>query len=383
MLQWICRDRRVRPAQNDSVAVKRRGDIRHRSGMPSGSMEELERQSADCRRSPGFTLVELLVVIAIIGILVAMLLPAVQAAREAARRMQCNNNLKQLGLALHLYHSAFNLFPRNYNPSNGKPGRGSMLVRLLPFVEQKALYDGVNMASDASFEVSYVNGKPVYQYVVDTFICPSEPASAFTVQAIEVEGTARQLVRWGSAKGPVARTSYAPSMGNQYMPNDIVTSCTAFTDNVLGTIPNITAARHGNTKDPNLISGPFSRETWSASLAQIRDGTSNTIAMGEVRQHCGELTALGWMNHDGVWVATTGPINSPTCPGEDGVPGGGGSDCQALAAWNFSHSFRSAHPGGASFVLCDGAVRFISETIDYVTYQRLGDRRDGQVVGSF
>jgi prepilin-type N-terminal cleavage/methylation domain-containing protein len=330
----------------------------------------------------GFTLVELLVVIAIIGILVALLLPAIQSAREAARRSACTNNIKQLGLALQSYHDTYGKLPVNYNEDTGSTGRGSALTRLLPYIEEQAVYDSIDFTVDYTFVTSKLpDGTPVFSKVIATFVCPSENRAPYGPNAESNEPGFR--FRTVPAKGPLAITSYLPSMGNQYMPNDIVVTCTSLTDNIFGTIPQTDRTRHGNTKNGAEISGPFSRMTWSAKFKEITDGLSNTIALGEVRQFCGALTKLGWFHHDGAWVATTGPINSPTCPGEQGVPIEGATGCQSTLAWNYAHSFRSPHPGGTHFVFCDASVHFVTENIDYDTYQRLGDRRDGKPVGAF
>jgi prepilin-type processing-associated H-X9-DG protein len=233
--------------------------------------------------------------------------------------------------------------------------------------------------------------KSVYELVIPTLVCPSEVYR----KGVDASWWGHFSGRTGNATGTLAMTSYAPSMGNQYMDNDYAVSCSqlGFINNVVGTLPNQWYSSdgymiiHGNNSNPKYISGPFARETWAASIAQITDGESNTIAMGEVRQYCGALLRLGWMHEDGVWVATTGPINSPTCPGEQGTPADNGlaidslpalQSCHCLYAWNRAHAFKSPHTGGATFVFCDGSVHFLNEAIDYVTYQRLGDRRDGQ-----
>ena len=191
-----------------------------------------------------FTLIELLVVITIIGILVALLLPAVQAAREAGRRMQCGNNLKQLGLALHLYHDDFQQFPFNYNNLGGS-GRGSMLVRLLPYIEQINTYNLLDLTRDDLWQTAVYPGttRHVFETPISAYLCPSE---TFTV-GVDASWSGF-YGRTGSATGPIAMTSYAPSMGNQYMANDMATSCTVFTDNIVGTLPNSwydpTGSRH-------------------------------------------------------------------------------------------------------------------------------------------
>ena len=127
------------------------------------------------------------------------------------------------------------------------------------------------------------------------------------------------------------------------------------------------------------ISGMFGRMTPSAKMAQATDGTSNTILMGEVRPDCSDHINNGWFHNNSLWVATTPPINFPTCPESPALP----DQCNRTDTWNTSQGFKSQHTGGAHFVLSDGSVKFLSENIDYGTYQKLGDRRDGQTVGEF
>jgi len=145
----------------------------------------------------------------------------------------------------------------------------------------------------------------------------------------------------------------------------------------------------GNTRSDcpfmERISGPWGRSTWAARFSEITDGTSNVIGMGEIRGWCsGFQYTNGWALPEGLWFATTAPINMPTCPGENGVPripGTGGSGCQATQnAWNATMGFKSLHPGGAMFVFCDGSVHWLPQNIDYTTYQMLGDRQDGNAV---
>ena len=343
------------------------------------------------RKGTAFTLVELLVVIAIIGILVALLLPAVQSAREAARRMQCSNNLKQLGLGLQNYQSQLGTFPCNINkitqhddPSEDRD-HASHLVHLLPFVEQGNLYDGIDFSLATLPADQVISGKPLGEHEVQLFRCPSDSR--------------------GSFQNGRAMTNYAGCIGSQIMESS--TGCILativgdggpnFDDDEDGEdwfsrtlkTPQCNSAGTGNIRSdcpwPGQISGVFARSTWSASIDEIRDGTSNTIAMGEVRGWCsGFLWRKGWAKSEGLWFATTAPINFPTCPGENGVaddPDFGGSGCNNKEnSWNTSMGFKSEHSGGCLFVFCDGSVHFINESIDHRTYQALGDRRDGEVI---
>ncbi len=333
-------------------------------------------------RRRAFTLVELLVVIAIIGVLVGLLLPAVQAAREAARRMSCSNNLKQLGLALHNYHDVQKRFPINYlNWSESPQHKGSHLVRLFPFMEQQPAYDLFQQGFDAPLsspeEVRLPNGQLLRQQVIPGLICPSDSHDGW------VNGVDRAV------------TNYAGSMGAQLMQSN--TGCNLST--VVGTNPLDTNGDgeswlgtgnnvRGDSGDYNNISGVFGRGgdanrwPWAARLRDITDGTSNVIAIGELRPFCGDHARNGWMHSNANWFATTAPINFNTCPGQKGLSPDDGSNppCNRLASWNTSMGFKSLHPGGAQFVFADGSVHFLSQTVDYTTYQRLGDRRDGQPV---
>jgi prepilin-type N-terminal cleavage/methylation domain-containing protein/prepilin-type processing-associated H-X9-DG protein len=352
------------------------------------------------RKSGGFTLIELLVVIAIIAVLVALLLPAVQQAREAARRSQCKNNLKQLGLAHHNYHDVYNRFGQNvniiwtgppYTTANRRWGgsQASHLVNLLPYYDQGAVFNQINFSIAGTTKpwAQMIGGTQLNQLVMPMLQCPSESRGAL-------------LATPGNP--PRAMTSYAGSTGSTLLQSLFGCSLTAFVPN-FG--PQFDPDRDGedyweratigqfirsDTPSPNNISGVIARSSWSANLRDITDGSSNVICMGEVRGWCSDAlgywrpgTGGGWADSESLWFSTTPPINFPTCPGENGVPSSGGTGCNSVSNWNTSMGFKSLHTGGAQFLLCDGSVRFISQNISMLTYEMLGDRWDGNPVGSF
>jgi prepilin-type N-terminal cleavage/methylation domain-containing protein/prepilin-type processing-associated H-X9-DG protein len=356
---------------------------------------QVRRGGLEIRNSRrGFTLIELLVVIAIIGVLVGLLLPAVQSAREAARRIHCANNLKQLGIALHNYHDVHKTFPCNINRvistlygwTNNRE-RASHLVLLLPYLEDHAWYDQIDFKSSTKPAFQVFSGKPLGEHRIAEFLCPSDQEPSVSPLR--------------------AQTNYAGCIGSQLM--ESASGCnlsaivgdggTTYDDDNDGEDwfsytskgPPCNAGIPGNARsdcpEAQRISGVFARSTWAANLGQIPDGTSKTIAMGEVRGWCsGWLWGYGWANSEGLWFATTAPINFPTCPGENGVsidpsnPAYGGTGCNdKVNSYNTAMGFKSAHPGGAQFVFCDGSVHFLTELIDHTTYQALGDRHDGVV----
>ena len=332
-----------------------------------------------------FTLIELLVVIAIIAVLIALLLPAVQQAREAARRTQCKNNLKQLGLALHNYHDVYNQFPLTVFGTTqpwAATSKGSYLIRLLPYIDQAPFFNALDFNIQGAgtplmfdtvpnFEAQKDSNNQFYRAkTIPGFICPTDSSQT-------INGT------FNSSK-----SNYAMSMGNQLMNgvNTVWGTCSLYPGN---SFPNETLADKGNSADGDQISGIISRGNYGSRIGEILDGTSNTIAFGEIRPNCGDYTFFGWFHFDSLWVATTAPINYPIlCQNQDAgwdsaTPPAGKTACNQYQNVQTSQGFKSMHVGGAHFTLCDGSVRFISENVDYMTYQRLGDRRDGQVVGDF
>ena len=324
----------------------------------------MQRSAKKC----GFTLIELLVVIAIIAILIALLLPAVQQAREAARRTQCKNHLKQLGLALHNYHDVFNFFPGNHWINTSEAGinstKGSVFVSLLPYFEQASLYSSLNFNFEYPTYLGgqLVGGKVAGSIDLPTLRCPSD----------EYRPT-------GSAS-VYSTTSYAPSMGSQSKSG---AGCTTY---AISPLPNpVSSGTWGWSLRAENISGMFGYYPAGIRMRDVIDGTSNVIGMGEVRTGCGGSAfytgGWGWMDSFGFEFTTLVPINFETCPGEGaGVASGA---CNGANDRVSAYGFKSRHVGGAQFVLMDGSVRFISQNVDFLTYNRLGDRRDGAVVGEF
>jgi prepilin-type N-terminal cleavage/methylation domain-containing protein/prepilin-type processing-associated H-X9-DG protein len=307
-------------------------------------------------RKKGFTLIELLVVIAIIAILVALLLPAVQQAREAARRSQCKSNLKQYGIALHNYHDVHGLFPPGHSSWDNGPRIGWQ-VRILPFTDQTALYELIDMDRVAGYDSPYGDGSVLRQHNVPYALCPSD-------------GVPRIDGNW-------AQSNYSGSLGRANNP-----SASAACNQPQAAWGDPNASGHGNTNNPNNTSGMFTRFGTGLDIRKVVDGTTNVIMVGEILPICHDH-GEGWWSRNGsgnAHAATIVKINdNRTCP----VPYQTADDtgtCSASNNWAYSWGFRSAHTGGAHFLMVDGSVQFLSESIDMQTYNWLGDRKDGNPV---
>jgi prepilin-type N-terminal cleavage/methylation domain-containing protein len=312
-------------------------------------------------RKAGFTLIELLVVIAIIGILVALLLPAVQQAREAARRTQCKNNLKQYGLALHTYHDLYGMFTP---AGDGKWSDGTGLswhTRLMPQMDQAPVYNSLNMSAQdiGNTAPAALNGIPLRKYKTAYARCPSD----------------NTRTDWGDN----FQGSYVGSLGSNSTP-----SCDG-NCNQWEQFQNRPTAAHGNTTTAQDISGMFGRLGIWVRASDVLDGTSNTIMVGEhLSSDCNDHFDGTWKfnGHGNAHASTVVPINDyTTCTPIRGPITN--TACTARCNWNYSWGFRSTHTGGAHFLLCDGTVRFLSQNINHTTYQALGGKDEGRSTGDF
>jgi prepilin-type N-terminal cleavage/methylation domain-containing protein/prepilin-type processing-associated H-X9-DG protein len=260
-------------------------------------------------RSRGFTLIELLVVIAIIAVLIGLLLPAVQKVREAANRMKCTNNLKQIGLALHMYHDNYGHLPCDAATNN--TGRWGWSIAILPYIEQNALYQQLGSPDIYVPATMPFPPTPLLQTKIPTFLCPSDVDQQTTNPNFDDYGKSNYLISEG-----------------------VVT----WGDN-----------------------GAFGK----TRFAMILDGTSNTFLAGERDNKLGIAGiwpgrrktggALGGTARERPNLRYLGDRGAACCSND--VDEAGNAVCRR-------GSFSSLHPGGLNFVFCDGAVRFISETIE-------------------
>ena len=307
------------------------------------------------KTSTGFTLVELLVVIAIIGTLVGLLLPAVQAAREAVRRLTCANNLKQIGTALHNYHDVRRQLP--YGSSYPLPNTGATwAMLLLPFVEQDTLFKQFN------FNLPLYD--PYYQNIirtpVSTYICPSDPQASNPI-----------LADRGDPGAPNPNTSaglwYTGCIGPT-QPDQCVfcANPTPAPDNYCCQGCNFGTYGHmcpGGLPDGNTV-GMFGRYRKGISFAAVPDGLTNTFMAGE--------TLPGHYIWNGIYMPNF-PVSSTTIPLNTMIKDNG-----LHTDWWRDSGYKSMHPDGANMLLGDASVRFVSETIDYRLWNEVGTRKGGE-----
>jgi prepilin-type N-terminal cleavage/methylation domain-containing protein/prepilin-type processing-associated H-X9-DG protein len=325
-------------------------------------------------RVRGFTLIELLVVIAIIAILVALLLPAVQQAREAARRTQCKNNLKQLGLAAHNYHDVHGKFPAAMTQASLAGGfqGSSVFYAILPQLEQTNLYN----TFDNNLPIRNRTTAPgvLAAATFSGYLCPSDPGIGGLAQFVS-----------GANTFLYGKTSYRANGGSRPI---FATSST--NDGVF------------------MAVGPGARKAAAApvgictSMRDLTDGTSNTVMFGEHSKVDRNFdTFISWNSNSKIadwswWYPAGGdsglgdlmcgafaPVgySTPWKLGDPGAPA-------AQSAWFIFQDMRlsaigSAHTGGAQVAMCDGSVRFVSNSMSFSILQYICQREDGQIVGEF
>jgi len=364
-------------------------------------------------REKGFTLIELLVVIAIIAILVGLLLPAVQKVREAANRIKCTNQLKQLALACHAYHDANGSFPKGDTGGWGND-KGSWIFFTLPYMEQEPLYKQVQGLPNYNVTGWSVTNGIASNYgplcapgqdprlpsgfpVKLPFIrCPSddwEPDNPAFTSYQGVQGPQCNYGQCGdNAIGNPFQLYCNGQINGAYIPPPLVPP----------TFPGYgPSATHGGTDILQDLRGMFARGASGADrqgrprggprvrIADVTDGTSNTILIGETKVSENEFQRYdgggGWsMYNNSSEQQTIQPINWAIDRNDLSWCGDSGAGpLHNIWNWHVTWGAKSNHPGGAMFAFADGSIHFLNQNLDHRTYQYLGCRNDGQVVSNY
>jgi prepilin-type N-terminal cleavage/methylation domain-containing protein len=313
-------------------------------------------------RRAAFTLIELLVVIAIIGVLISLLLPAVQKARESANRLACRNNLKQLALAVHNYHSDQGYFPVNTLDTtdwgyNWNGHNWSWLARLLPYIEQEPLYRQANIPDN-----TLAQSQAACATQIKLLLCPSDPLS----------GTGPRTDAYNLAPTPVGQTNYKGVSGANWgwncnpLPWD-----SDFGGSPCGADPQwVRASVDGSENGLNWGDGIFYRvdSHRPRRLTDVTDGTSNTFMIGEdvpsKNRHCSWPYANNANGTCGIGPNARNAAGAPYDPSD----------------WPNVYSFHSLHVGGLHFAYADGSVHFITDGIDLPTYRAMATMQSGETL---
>ncbi|MCH2115138.1 MAG: DUF1559 domain-containing protein [Pirellulales bacterium] len=300
-------------------------------------------------RQHAFTLVELLVVIAIIGVLVALLLPAVQAAREAARRSQCTNNLRQLGIGIHLFHDSEQKLPQSSQVGWGH------LPKILPYIELQQVYEQGNVVDGMRAGTRHF--KMLTNLEIPTFFCSSDgsPRTRDDIHTINPdyfdEGAVTNYLGVGGS-----------GWGKVYSNNPVTNGGLPFVSDWPYTDP------LGNQDSIDNGNGMFYRNDIDRRLtfAKIEDGLSNTLMFGETLPDRNAWTQWALGNHG---MATAMPPNARKSDGTEYERGD----------WSNNYGAHSRHPGGVQFVYADGHADFIQDSISLVVYRAMGTMNCGEI----
>lgn len=327
-------------------------------------------------RHKGFTLVELLVVIAIIGILVALLLPAIQAAREAARRTECGQHLSQLIVAIHNYEMAWDAYPSGTIEKQGPIQNHAhgyhhgWLIGLLPYMEQKNAYQHI----DRTVGVYHKKNAPVRQLTIGTLICPS--------QAAAVKGYTSYAGVHHDVEAPIDTSNNGVFFLNSRITYDDITDGSAYTLFVgekiiepgdLGWMSGTRATLRNTGLGPNVSGFQGGRANWARNpvvdenLWAESGGMSSGYDMGMGSEEFGES------------MEQEPDAELASEASKDGGPAGPPPKGPVLPVGDFG----SMHPGGSQFALGDGRVNFLSEDMSLQVYQQLGHRADGKLLDTF